>query len=94
MAFDPNGNLKWRVGVNAQFYPVQGADGGFCYVDWPNVMYWMNDNSKAGWYNLTLLVAFDLVVLGLYAWTVLKKKKSSTALEQAPDKKKKGSRKK
>jgi hypothetical protein len=55
MAFDSNGNLKWRVGVNAQPYPVQGADGGFYYVDWPNVMYWMNDNSKEGWYNLTSL---------------------------------------
>jgi hypothetical protein len=55
MAFDPNGNLKWRTGVNAQPFPVQGADGGFYYVDWPNIMYWLQDRSKAGWYNLTSL---------------------------------------
>ena len=45
----------WRTGVNAQPYPIQGADGGFYYVDWPNIAVWMNDYSKAGWYNLTSL---------------------------------------
>jgi hypothetical protein len=55
MAFDPNGNLKWRAGVNAQPYPVQGPDGGFYYVDWPYITLWMDDTSKGGWYNLTAL---------------------------------------
>jgi hypothetical protein len=55
MAFGPNGNIKWRTGVNAQPYPIQGADGGYYYVDWPNIQYWLYDHSKGGWYNLTSL---------------------------------------
>ncbi len=64
MAFDPSGKLKWRTGVNAQPYPVQGADGGFYYVDWPYITVWMDDNSKGGWYNLTSLDS-----MGNYRWS-------------------------
>jgi hypothetical protein len=66
MAFSPEGTLKWRTGVNAQPYPIQGADGGFYYVDWPNVAVWMNDYSKAGWYNLT-----SLDDKGNYLWSYI-----------------------
>ena len=66
MAFDPNGNVKWRTGVNAQPYPVQGADGGFYYVDWPYITTWIDDTSKGGWYNLTALDSN-----GNYKWNYL-----------------------
>jgi hypothetical protein len=55
MALDSSGTVKWRTGVNAQPYPVQGADDGFYYVDWPFITVWMDDPSKGGWYNLTAL---------------------------------------
>jgi hypothetical protein len=80
MAFNQDGNLKWRTGVNAQPYPVQGPDGRFYYVDWPYITYWMDDTSKGGWYNLTSLDSN-----GDYRWSYLVENGTLSILAIYPD---------
>jgi hypothetical protein len=66
IAIDPNGTLKWKIGTNAFPGLTVGANGGYYYVDWPERSVWDNNQSLAGWYNLTALDSS-----GRYKWSVL-----------------------
>jgi PQQ-like domain len=50
-----NGAVEWRFPVNSRPSPIQGPDGGFYYVDWPDESVWRDNASKAGFRNLTVL---------------------------------------
>lgn len=52
VSISPEGAVQWRSPINALPYPVEGLDGRFYYVDWPDP-----DPHTGGWTNLTSLSA-------------------------------------
>ncbi len=59
-----NGTVEWKTHVNVAWSLVQGPNGGFYYIDFPDRSVWENNASSASHRNLTALDSS-----GRYNWS-------------------------